>query len=608
MEFLNPGALYALALLPLLIIPYLIQRRPRRRLFSSVFLLRELAPRPTARPWRRLYLPPIFFLQLLLLAFLLSALGEPSLSFRPANVALVLDNSASMQAMEGEKSRFQLAQNEAAKILGALPAQARADLYLLVPRLTRLTVATLTASEAIARLNSIKPLDLAEPAIDYAVEFARLVEERRYERLHFLTDHPAEGQNETVRAVSIGHPKGNLAITAFQVSRRSWAAPELEARLTIRNFSTTDGKFSLLIKGSGKALASRAYTVPAGKDVEASFENLPAHPYYEAEIDARDGLALDNRRFAAPPPQSRLKILAVSPRPEALSSLRAIPGVEIQVVSPQAYEKETFEPHALEIFHYSAPAALPDSHALFVLPPKENPVVEIGAVSSRAAVSGWREPHPLTRYINFALFRPAYARPLKTGTFGEAIIQGPDGALAVALEQKNFRYLALGFDPFPFLGQQNLPVSIFTLNALEWFHRARGGNTGVAGEPLAAKFRAGETVLAPDGTKITPEKPSGLFAFTYTQGIYRATGGETERVFAVNFADERESDLREPPAIRLGGDPAAATARASYASLWPYLLLAALALLMLEWFLIPSATRERPATESARQFDDFRWA
>jgi hypothetical protein len=608
MEFLNPRALYALALLPLLIIPYLIQRRPRRRLFSSVFLLRELAPRPTARPWQRLYLPPIFFLQLLLLALLLSALGEPSLSFRPVNVALVLDNSASMQAMEGQKSRFQLAQDEAAKILGALPAQARADLYLVAPRLTRLTEETLTAGEAITRLNSVKPLDLAEPAVDYGAEFARLVEERRYERLHFLTDHPAEGQNETVRVVSVGRPKGNLAITAFQVSRRSWAAPELEARLTIRNFSTTDGKFSLLIRGSGKALASRAYTVPAGKDVEASFENLTAHPYYEAEIDARDGLILDNRRFAAPAPQSRLKILAVSPRPEALSSLRAIPGVEIQVVSPQAYEKDIFAPHALEIFHYSAPAALPDSHALFVLPPKENPLVEIGAPSTRPMISGWREPHPLTRYINFALFRPAYTRPLKTGTFGDAIIQGPDGALAVALEQQNFRYLALGFDPFPFLGQQNLPVSIFTLNMLDWFHQARAGNTGTTGEPLAVKFRAGEIVQAPDGEKIAPEKNSGLVARTYVQGIYRATGGETEKFFAVNFSDERESDLRKAPAIQLRGQPGAAIGHAFYASLWPYLLLAALALLLLEWFLNPAATREQPATEPARQSDDFRWA
>jgi hypothetical protein len=606
MEFLNPAAFYALALLPLLLVPYLIRRRPRRQLFSSLLLLREFATRSSARPWGRLHLPPIFFLQLLLLLLLFSALGEPSLSFRPVNVALVLDNSASMQATEGEKSRFQLAQTEAAKILSALPAHARVDLYIVVPRLTRVTEESLKPGEAIARLNSLGPLDLGEPAIDYGAELERLVRERKYELLNFLTDHPVEGQSASVRVVTLGRAKGNLAITAFQVSRRSLAAPQLEVGATVKNFSATEQKFKLAVKSRSNILVSRSYSVAPGRSIEARFENIPFQPYYEAELEPGDGLALDNRRFAVPPSQGGLKILAVSPRPEALSSLRAIPGVELQIVSPEAYEKGNFGPHALEIFQYSAPAVLPESHALFVLPPRQNPLVEIGAALSRPAVSGWRAPHPLTRYINFALFRPAYARALKAG-LGEPIIQSPDGPLAVALEQNNFRYLALGFDPFPFLGQQNLPVSIFTLNLLEWFHEGRGGSGGATGEPLAARLRAGESVLAPDGEKIAPEKSSTVFARTYAQGIYRITGGETEKLFAVNLGDERESDLREPPAIQLRSEPGAASNRAFYVSLWPYLLLLSLTLLLLEWFLNPASTSERPASEPVKR-DDFRWA
>jgi hypothetical protein len=607
MEFLNPAALYASALLPLLLIPYLIRRRPRRLIFSSLLLLREFVARSSARPWGRLRLPPIFFLQLLLLVLLFSALGEPSLSFRPVNVALVLDNSASMQATEGEKSRFQLAQEEAGKILRALPAHVRADLYVVVPHLTRVTEESLAPGPALARLNSLGPLDLGEPAIDYGAELERLVRERKYELLNFLTDHPAEGQSASVRMVTLGRPKANLAISAFQVARGSLAAPQLEARVTVRNFSATEQKFRLAIKGNGKLLLSRPYSVAPNRSVEATFENFPFHSYYEAEIETGDGLALDNHRFAIPPAQGGLKILAVTPRPEALASLRAIPGVELQIISPQAYEKGEFGAHALEIFHYSAPAALPESHALFVLPPKQNPLVEIGAAFSRPVVSGWREPHPLTRYINFALFRPAHARPLKPGGLGEAIIETPEGPLAVALEQNNFRYLALGFDPFPFLGRQNLPVSIFTLNLLDWFNAARAGNESATGAPLGARLHAGESVLAPDGEKIAPEKTSAAFARTDAQGIYRITGGETEKFFAVNLGDERESDLREPPAIQLRGAPGAAAGRTFYASLWPYLLLASIALLLLEWFLNPASARELPASEPVKR-DDFRWA
>ena len=40
MEFLNPTALFGLLALPLLLIPYLIRRRPRRVLFSSLGVVR----------------------------------------------------------------------------------------------------------------------------------------------------------------------------------------------------------------------------------------------------------------------------------------------------------------------------------------------------------------------------------------------------------------------------------------------------------------------------------------------------------------------------------------------------------------------------------------
>ena len=229
MEFLNPAALYSLPLLPLLLVPYLVRRRPRRLVLSSLLLLKDFGSRATAHSWERLRLPPIFFLQLLLLLLLLLALGEPSLSFRPLNVALVLDNSASMQAAEGKHTRFQMAQDEAAKILRRLPASARVDLYLVVPRLARIAESPFTPAQAASRSAALNPLDLGELDEDYGAEFYRLVRERGYERLHFLTDYPAEGQSETVRVISVGRPTGNIAITDFKVIRPPFASPQLDA-------------------------------------------------------------------------------------------------------------------------------------------------------------------------------------------------------------------------------------------------------------------------------------------------------------------------------------------------------------------------------------------
>ena len=67
MEFLNPAALYGLLALPLLLIPYLIRRKPQRIIFSSLLLFTEPGTRAGGQAMGRLRLPPIFFLQLLLL-------------------------------------------------------------------------------------------------------------------------------------------------------------------------------------------------------------------------------------------------------------------------------------------------------------------------------------------------------------------------------------------------------------------------------------------------------------------------------------------------------------------------------------------------------------
>ena len=80
----------------------------------------------------------------------------------------------------------------------------------------------------------------------------------------------------------------------------------------------------------------------------------------------------------------------------------------------------------------------------------------------------------LTRYVNFTLFRPTYARALRPQAAGQVILESPNGALVFAVEQRGTRYLTLGFDPLPYLGRENLPMSIFTLNFLDWFFESPG--------------------------------------------------------------------------------------------------------------------------------------
>jgi hypothetical protein len=604
MEFLNPAALFGLLALPLLLIPYLVRRKPQPRVFSSILLFIEGGAQASPRPLGRIHLPPLFFLQLLLLALLVLALSEPVFSVRPSHVALVLDNSASMQALEDGKTRFALAKEQLNSVVGELGSTAQVDLYLTTPRLVQLARAALAPDQAAAAVKNLAAYDIGDAPIDYDQVLSQLAREQKYDRVYLFTDHPAAGSpGATTRIISIGSPKANLAIAGFDVHRASLVNARMQASVAVANFSAKDEKIKVLLKADGTTLATRDIAVGADKTAIASFEDFAERAAYEVEIDARDGLALDNRRFAVAPRSRNLHILAVTPRPQAAASLKSIPGVTVDVIAPSEYGKTDRTAHGLEIFHYSAPAQIPDKPALYILPPESSPLVDLAAPVTNVQVSGWREPHALTRYVNFSLFRPTYARALRPQAAGQVILESPNGALAFAVEQRGTRYLTLGFDPLPYLGRENLPMSIFTLNFLDWFFESGSARGQATGAPIPLNsIETGDALTTPTGERLNLKPDLGYFAATFHQGIYRRTRGGESELFARNLDDLGESDLRAPAAIELRGETAHGGSASVLFSFWPFLLLASLLLFMLEWFFFPRAAPARGlATPGSRR-------
>ncbi len=588
MEFLHPAALFGLLALPLLLLPYLIRRKPRRVIFSSLLLLLEAGDQASRRQWGRIHLPWIFFLQLLLLALLVFALSEPVLSVSPTNIAIVLDNSASMQTLEDGKTRFALAQEKARSLIAELGISGKIDLYLTTPRLEKLGATPLSSADAASAISGLEAYDLGESPLDYDQALGQMAREHKYERVYLLTDHPARGQSAGARLISIGQPQANLAVTGFEVQRSSLVNSRLDAIVEVTNFSNKDEKIRMAVKNNGgNVVASRELLVGAGKTTAATFDAIADHPYYQAEIEARDALMLDNRRFAVAPLSRNLRILGISPRPKELASLKAIPGVQIDLIAPNEYEKAERSGYGLEIFHFAAPAALPRTAALFVLPPDSSSLVDLAAPAANVDVSNWREPHVLTRYVNFSLLRPTYARALKPQTAGEIIIESANGPLAFAVERQGIRYLTLGFDPLPYLGRENLPMSIFTLNFLDWF-LAGGVGSQATGEPIAlGAIRPGDLITTPKGEKLSLKAGYDYFSGTFQQGIYQRSRGNERELLARNLHDTNESDLRAPTPIELRGGAASAAGTSVLFSFWPFLLIASVVLLLIEWFVNP---------------------
>jgi hypothetical protein len=173
--------------------------------------------------------------------------------------------------------------------------------------------------------------------------------------------------------------------------------------------------------------------------------------------------------------------------------------------------------------------------------------------------------------------------------------------LAFAIERPGVRHLVLGFDPFPYLGRENLPMSIFTLNFLDWFFESGSRRGTASGEPLALGVAGqGGLLTTPRGEKIALDAGASHFAGTFRQGIYQLRRSGENQLFAVNLQDANESDLRAPVPIAMKGAAMGSGGAAALFSYWPYLLLAALLVLIIEWFVFPRMTPFRPRVRSGR--------
>jgi hypothetical protein len=208
----------------------------------------------------------------------------------PEKIAILLDNSASMQTVQGEKSRFEIAKQKTRHLLGSLAPDTRVSLFLTVPGLDPIG-AELNPGEALGLMEPLSPYDLGEPQGEYEQFLSRLSKESRYDRIVFFTDYRVREPGGSTEVISVGESQGNVAITSFALTR-SFASDRLQATVEVTNFDSKVRKVKISLKGDGKTLSSKTPTIAARKTATVFFAGFPYGSYYEAELQLRDALSL----------------------------------------------------------------------------------------------------------------------------------------------------------------------------------------------------------------------------------------------------------------------------------------------------------------------------
>ncbi len=161
-EFYNPMMLFLLLILPVIYYFYEMYDKKKKKQairFSNIALIKKAISRQKRFSRAKV----LFYLSLLALAFIITALADPHIPLEQTkegvNVVLVLDDSGSMQANDYKPTRLEAAKRSAEILVKSLDPKDHVGIVIFETGATTAAYLTPYKEKAIEKLRSIKPKD-----------------------------------------------------------------------------------------------------------------------------------------------------------------------------------------------------------------------------------------------------------------------------------------------------------------------------------------------------------------------------------------------------------------------------------------------------------------
>lgn len=594
MRVVSPGTLWGLALLPLIVLLYMLRSRRQPTPASSV-LLWQRARRDLAAqlPIRRLERSLLLALQLLAVLLAVLALAQPQLLLPTSAgnaTVIVMDISASMQATDVRPSRFDEARRQALNLL----ADAGGPVMIITAGARPQISTAWVDRQAAARI--LKALQLTDgPArLDQAIALAAAQRSgpagmtQRRPRVVVFTDRAQAGWPGVAFRI-IGTASRNLGIAGIHAERTSQGTHLV---VQVQNSGSEPQRVPVAISLHDRRIAERTVVVPAWSTASVT-ATVTGEGVARAELEVNDALAVDNVAYAIVGAPS-LRALAVGDVERPLAD--ALEALGVRREPAQRVTAEALAAADVVILNGTPPVELPPGNYLLIGTIAANlPVTTDGMVKSPTLMR-WARTHPVMRYVDLGNVQIAEALALRPSG-GEILAEG-EVPLIWAYEGGGIRAVVLGFS----LVQSDLPLHvafpILLSNALDWL--AGVGQSYQAGEPLVVSVGAADHAVLTDPTGATHLLPAEggrvVVPVLERAGVYALSFGQRRLAFAVNVPAE-ESQIA-PVAAPVEPSAQAPESGEHAVALWKSLLAAALVVLMVEWILwlrsLPRAVPARP--------------
>ncbi|HLH67871.1 MAG TPA: VWA domain-containing protein [Candidatus Dormibacteraeota bacterium] len=595
MSFLVPLAGLTLLALPAILLLYFLKvRRPHLQVSSLLFWRPHLSDRQANAPWQRLRPSLLLFLQLLAAALLGLALTRPGLvgaAGVSSTTVVILDASPSMEATDVAPSRFQAAVARAKQMAGQLGPGQQMAIILLGPHPELL--APPTGDPAVLRA----ALDRARPAgargdFGEGISLANaILSGRPGGSIVMLSDGHSLPPPTPPRALapltyeSIGSTGENVAIQS--ISRTANGTIFLE----LANYGREARSLQVDMVADGHLVDVLPVHLDGNTTTDLTWSHLPAGTrVLEARLTPGDDFPLDDRAWllTAPPPPHRA-LLVTSQNVFLQRALQLWPGLQLTTEKPADYQPGHYDLYVFD--GWLPPGGIPQP-ALIVNPPAGLGPVPVGGQIDPGEVLPGNPQDRILQDVDLQDVHVQSAGVVRTVPAGWRTVIAAAADPLLLVREGGLPGAVLTFD----LHHSDLPLRaafpILVQNLLQYLMPGGFENQVFPlGQPVSLQVEPGVRsvqVVTPDGRTVTLASPSTPFTDTTQPGVYtvrqRLAGGTRVSRFVVQLQDPTISRIAPgaAPLVQAASQPPGPAPRGTL-EIWPWLAMAALLALVLEW-------------------------
>jgi hypothetical protein len=607
MHFLLPIAAFFALTIPVVILLYLLKlKRVRTEVSSTILWRRSLEDLMANAPFQRLRRNLLLYLQILILLLLVLALTRPFLRWAglaERNLIVLIDRSGSMQSTDVAPSRLEVAKQHALRLVEDMSRGDRMTVLAFSDHPEVIQPQTDDRMALRRAIAGITPTD-ARTQLSAALAIARsLAMAAKNAEVYIISDGGIPERDlaladlPQVAFIGVAERCDNLGIIDLDLREGLGQARESELFVGLRNFGDPPRRTTLRLLLDGKVIDAKEINFEPRASKSALFRNLAAtEGVLELRLDATDDLAADNVVCGVLHLKKETDILLVSQGNYFLRRLLELhPDFRVTEVGPAGYSPDP--PHDLVIFDDWSPAELtPGNYLMFHAAPPLTGVRATTEPLTNPVIVDWNRLHPLTRYVNFEPVSIQRALRISAPTWSQVLAESADAPMIVFFEDRRVSCLTIAFNIQDSDWPLHVSFPVFLSNTVRWLAGRSKSDTRLTyrtGETARLASRQGERnviVETPDSRKEPlqlDEAGQALFAATDRAGLYTVrAGNEVVQRFAANLLAESESNTSPTKTLSFQGRVLKSQPERlrTNLELWFWLALAALIVLMLEWF------------------------